>query len=239
MATPHVAGAVALILSAQPSLRGKVSIIEGILKDSAVHILATACNSSGVPNNYYGYGRMNALTATNMALTTFSPQSAAFTAAGDESTLNVTAPAGANWTATTTASWITILTPSGTGNGTVSYVVRDNPDERFRTATITIAQRNFTVRQEGFGQTGCTSQITPTSQAFPSGGGAGSLNVVASEDCIWSATSSVPWITITSDNGGLGVGTVTFTVGVNNSGASRKGSITINGTVFSVKQKFP
>ena len=38
MATPHVAGGIALMLSAQPSLRGQVSIIENIMRDSAVHL---------------------------------------------------------------------------------------------------------------------------------------------------------------------------------------------------------
>ena len=240
MATPHVAGAVALTLSAQPSLRGKVSTIEGILEDSAVHINSALCSSSGSwPNNVFGYGRLDALAAANTALTTFSPKSAAFTASGAEASLQVSAPAGVSWIATTSVSWITINNGSGTGNGSVDFTVRDNPDERFRVGTITIAHRDFIVRQEGFGQTGCTYAVTPTFQSFPSGGGAGSTTVVTTEDCIWTATSNAGWITITSDNTGLSTGTLTFTVGVNGSGASRKGTINISGTTFSVKQKFP
>jgi serine protease AprX len=242
MATPHVAGAVALTLSSQPSLRGKVSTIEAILKDSAVHLQETSspfCSASGWPNNTFGYGRLDALAAANMALTTFSPQSAAFTAVGTDASLQVFAPAGVNWIATTNDSWITINNGSGTGNGSVDFTVRDNPDERFRVGTITVAHRDFIVRQEGFGQSGCSYALTPTFLSFPSGGGAGSTTVVTTEDCIWTATSNAGWITITSDNGGLGTGTLTFTVGVNSSGASRKGTINISGTTFSVKQKFP
>ena len=240
MATPHVAGAVALTLSSQPSLRGKVSTIEAILKDSAVHINSALCSSSGSwPNNVYGYGRLDALAAANMALTTFSPQSAAFTAVGTDASLQVSAPAGVNWIATTNDSWITINNGSGTGNGSVDFTVRDNQDERFRVGAITVAHRDFIVRQEGFGQSGCSYALTPTFLSFPSGGGAGSTTVVTTEDCIWTATSNAGWITITSDNGGLGTGTLTFTVGANSSGASRKGTINISGTTFSVKQKFP
>jgi subtilisin family serine protease len=240
MATPHVAGAIALVLSAQPSLRGKVSTIEAILKDSSVHINSALCSSSGSwPNNVYGYGRLDALAAANMALTTFSPQSAAFTAMGTDASLQVSAPGGVNWIATTNDTWITINNGSGTGNGSVDFTVRDNPDERFRVGAITVAHRDFIVRQEGFGQSGCSYALTPTFLSFPSGGGAGSTTVVTTEDCIWTATSNAGWITITSDNGGLGTGTLTFTVGVNSSGASRKGTINISGTTFSVKQKFP
>jgi len=238
MATPHVAGAVALLLSTQPSLRGKVSAIEGILKDSAFHINSALCSSSGSwPNNVFGYGRLNAKAAADMALTTFSPLSGAFASAGADGSLNVSAPAGVNWTATTNDTWITIVNGSGTGNGTVNFIVRDNPDERFRTGTITVAHRDFIVRQEGFGQRGCVYAVTPTFQTFSAAGGTGNTTVVTTEECIWTATSNAGWITITSDNGGLGTGPLTFTVSVNSSGSSRKGTINISGITFSVKQK--
>jgi serine protease AprX len=238
MATPHVAGAVALVLSAQPSLRGQVTAIEGILEDSAVHINSALCSSSGGwPNNVFGSGRLDAKAAADMALTTFAPKSAAFTAAGTEASLQISAPAGVNWIATTNDSWITLVNGSGTGNGSVDFIVRDNASATFRTGTITVAHRDFIIRQEGFGQSGCSYPITPAFQSFPSGGGAGSTSVGAPAGCIWTATSNVGWVTITSDNDGLGPGTLTFTVGVNSSGASRKGTINISGTTFSVKQK--
>jgi hypothetical protein len=230
---------VALVLSAQPKLRGKVSIIEAILKDAAFHIDSALCSSSGSwPNNVFGYGRLNAKAAADIALTTFSPMSMAFTSTGAEASLNVSAPVGVAWTAASSDGWIVINSgASGTGNGTVNFVVRDNPSERFRIGKITIAHRDFIVRQEGFGQTGCAYALTPVSQSFSSIGGSGSTTVIASEECIWSATSNVGWITITSDNGGIGNGAVTFTVAANASGSSRKGTINISGATFSVKQK--
>lgn len=239
MATPHVAGAVALLLSADPSLRGHVSIVEDILKDAAFHISSSLCSSSGFPNNVFGYGRLNAKAAADIALTKFSPKSAAFSATGTDGAIQVTAPAGVDWTATSPDGWIIINQGSGTGNGSVSFSVRDNTDERFRIGKITIAHRDFIVRQEGFGQSGCSYAVTPKSSSFSSSGGAGSFTVVTTEDCIWTATSGVSWITITSDNGGLGTGTLTFSVGANGSGVSRKGTINVSGSQFSVKQKSP
>ena len=70
MATPHVAGAVALLWSERPSLRHDVTATENILNDSAVHISSTACSSSGSPNNTYGYGRIDVLAAVNHLLLT-------------------------------------------------------------------------------------------------------------------------------------------------------------------------
>jgi subtilisin family serine protease len=63
MAGPHVAGSVALLLSAFPSLIGNPDAIESRLTSSAKHITltATTCSSAAgaVPNNVYGYGRLD------------------------------------------------------------------------------------------------------------------------------------------------------------------------------------
>ncbi len=71
MAGPHVVGAVALILSAVPALAGEVDMIENILEETAVP--KTSDQDCGtipgnvVPNNTYGYGRIDALAAVNKA----------------------------------------------------------------------------------------------------------------------------------------------------------------------------
>lgn len=74
MAGPHVAGLVALLISANPSLAGEVDLIEDIIEQTAIH-LTTAQTCGGVPgtnipNNTFGYGRIDALAAVEMALLT-------------------------------------------------------------------------------------------------------------------------------------------------------------------------
>ena len=63
MAGPHVAGGVALLLSAFPSLAGNVDAIESRITSSAKPITLTTatCGSAAgaVPNNVYGYGRLD------------------------------------------------------------------------------------------------------------------------------------------------------------------------------------
>ena len=70
MAAPHVAGAVALLLSAAPGLIGQVDQMEEILRGTAVP-LTTAKSCGGVsgsqtPNNTYGWGRINVQAAVDM-----------------------------------------------------------------------------------------------------------------------------------------------------------------------------
>ncbi len=71
MAGPHVAGAVALMISAKPSLAGQVTTIENILKNTANHLLTaeTCGGTNGVtPNNIFGHGRINVFAAVQTAI---------------------------------------------------------------------------------------------------------------------------------------------------------------------------
>ncbi|MGW8224603.1 MAG: S8 family serine peptidase [Anaerolineales bacterium] len=64
MAAPHVAGLVALIISAQPALRGQVGALEDLIEGSALPLTTTqTCGGvpgSSIPNNTYGWGRIDA-----------------------------------------------------------------------------------------------------------------------------------------------------------------------------------
>jgi subtilisin family serine protease len=72
MATPHVAGTVALIWSAAPGLRGDIDETEHILRETAVPLTSgEECGGvpgSSVPNNTYGYGLVDAHAAVSEAL---------------------------------------------------------------------------------------------------------------------------------------------------------------------------
>ena len=46
MATPHIAGAVALLWSAHPELRNDDTATEAVLNDNAVHILSSSCDAA-------------------------------------------------------------------------------------------------------------------------------------------------------------------------------------------------
>ena len=68
MSAPHVAGLVALLLSADPSLAGDVDAIEATIRSTAAHPATSTQVCGGVsatvfPNNTFGAGRIDALAA--------------------------------------------------------------------------------------------------------------------------------------------------------------------------------
>lgn len=72
MAGPHVAGLVALLISANPKLAGQVEQIEAIIEETATPMQSNQqCgDASGlnIPNAVYGFGRIDALAAVQRAL---------------------------------------------------------------------------------------------------------------------------------------------------------------------------
>ena len=73
MATPHIAGAMALLWSAVPSLQNQIDASRGVMNDNAVHIASTLCGSAGPPNNVFGWGRVDILAAVTSATPTPTP----------------------------------------------------------------------------------------------------------------------------------------------------------------------
>jgi PKD domain-containing protein/all-beta uncharacterized protein/beta-propeller repeat-containing protein/S-layer family protein len=81
---------------------------------------------------------------------TLSPATLTLPANGSSGSFLVQTLDGCSWTATPGAVWISLSSGlSGTGLGAVSYEIAPNPDPTPRSATITVADKIFTVRQGG------------------------------------------------------------------------------------------
>jgi subtilisin family serine protease len=59
MASPHIAGAMALLWSAIPSFQHQIQSSRDALDNSAVFISSTQCGTAGPPNNVFGWGRID------------------------------------------------------------------------------------------------------------------------------------------------------------------------------------
>jgi hypothetical protein len=77
------------------------------------------------------------------------------------------APTGCTWTATSSASWLTVTGgASGSGNGTISYSTSSNNGGASRSATITAGGKIFTLTQSG----SCTYTLGRSSTSVAGGG---------------------------------------------------------------------
>jgi hypothetical protein len=83
----------------------------------------------------------------------------------------------------------------------------------------------------------CTYTLSPASYGFSSSSGMASITVTTSlSSCSWTATSNDSWITVTRGNSGTGNGTVSYYLDINTTGIGRKGTMTIGGQTFTVRQ---
>jgi subtilisin family serine protease len=209
MATPHVAGAVALLWSAYPALRGKIDLTRSILNESAAHIFTSDCDSNGAsfPNTVYGYGRLDIRAAIDLAATTIATTDFMFGVKGGNGEVVVTALPTVTWRAVSNNDWITI-TAGGTGTGlsVVFFSVAANTSSSPRTGTITVAGRTVTISQPGLAALFAVSGRVLTQNGSPvanvtlsfsrvSGGGDVPFDVQTGDDGSWSQSGFEPGTT--------------------------------------------
>ncbi len=224
--------------SLAPGVPATITIVANVncsVPNGALITNTAAINSITPDANFTNNSRVKSYTALDL---TISPTNQVLSARGGSGNIDVIAPCGTYWIATSNDSWIVIVSnDSGAGSGLVSIEVRDNPDQASRTGTLAIGGRTYTVLQVGTAAQRCVSSISPLFSSFSASGGTGTVNITAPAGCIWATTSNVDWITITSNNSGSGNGSINYSVRANTSGSARKGSIKISGQTLNVKQK--
>ncbi|MBL8229255.1 MAG: hypothetical protein JNL98_12285 [Bryobacterales bacterium] len=155
------------------------------------------------------------------------PASANIGAPASTGTITLTLPASnCAWTAIGNVPWISVTPASGSGAGSISFSASANGSATGRSGTITVAGLTFAISQAGSDCSGIA--LSSVDQAFPSGGGAGTLAVSSPSGCGYSAMSSAGFVVINSGGSGTGSGVITFTVQANQSGAERSGIISVS-----------
>jgi hypothetical protein len=163
---------------------------------------------------------------------------------GGRSSIHVSTTAACEWRASSSESWIRILTDRGTGSGTVEIEVSRNQGSE-RSAMLSIAGVNVAVTQQDSSDPPppppppptCTFAIDSDRASFPSAGGAGALRVVTEPGCPWTASSPVSWVAL-SRGAGSGPDTLQYQVSANTSTtADRSGSLLVAGRTHRVEQQ--
>jgi hypothetical protein len=107
-----------------------------------------------------------------------SPSTATLAAEGGSATSQLTLASNVSWTAQSSAAWLQITSnTSGSGSTTLQVFAAANPTVTTRTATVTIAGRQFTVSQAGM-----PASVTFTPQIFTTDGGSMMIDVTAGGD---------------------------------------------------------
>ena len=178
--------------------------------DISMYVLPTVCPTGTTPSY-------------NL---TVNPSSLSYTAAGESKTVTVTS--NTSWTATSSATWLTVSPASGSNNGTITAVASANTSSSQRTATITISGSGIT-RTVSVTQAGVSYNLTvnPTSLSYTAAGE--SKTVTVTSNTSWTATSSASWLTV-SPASGSNNGTITAVAAANTSTSQRTATITVSGS---------
>ncbi|MEU1201187.1 S8 family serine peptidase [Streptomyces sp. NPDC005813] len=145
MATPHVAGAVALLWSAAPSLIGKIDETRALLNEGARDVDDTHCGGTAGMNNVWGEGKLDILASVDRA-----PHTAA----------TVTGKA----TDQATGAALPNITVKATGAGT-TRTVTTGADGTYR-LPLPAGTYSFTFSGYGYANGAATDVTLTDSQAF-------------------------------------------------------------------------
>ncbi len=150
-------------------------------------------------------------------------------------TFNITAPAGCPWSASVgDTSWLSIGIAGGVGSDTLTVAYAPNNNTSSRQSTVSISGQSLTIRQAG---AACTYTLSAIAADFPAFGGLNDIYVNTPSGCNWTATSNVPWITITSTNSSYYTFPSARYLVLSNTGVARTGTITIAGQTYTVTQQ--
>jgi len=152
-------------------------------------------------------------------------------AAGGAGTVAIDTTRDCTWSASTTASWISLgSSTNGQGSGTLDFRVGANPAPAARQSAVSVNDTAVLITQAG---APCTFTLSPSSPTVGAAGGAVAVQVTTLSGCAWTTSSSTSWLTVTGGSASSGQATITAEA---NGGPARSGTVTIAGQSVSVSQ---
>lgn len=215
--------------------------------------IAIAAGASGTGNGSVGYtvaanpgtsSRTGTITVAGLVSTIaqdgrpacsfdVSPQQQSFAAPGGAGSIHVAAAPTCAWTATTTASWVTISSgSSGQGDGDVSYTVAENKVTDSRTGIIQVAGVDVAVGQAAAEPqppipTDCQYSVTPVQLTMHWHQTGGEVALTTSGGCRWTVDSDSEWLNLATAPEGSGSTTIRFSMSAFTEEASRAAALRV------------
>ncbi|MEN1729598.1 MAG: Calx-beta domain-containing protein, partial [Pseudomonadota bacterium] len=154
-------------------------------------------------------------------------------ASDSSASVDVFAPTSATgecaWTAVSNASWILISDgASGSGGGSVSLAILDNPSVDPRSGTVAIGDETLTVNQSG---QECDFTVSPVNFSISPDGDDFDVEITGTDGCGWQLEPQEAWITITTNSSGSGSETSSGSVAINLSESDRTASVLLRSTI--------
>ena len=142
-------------------------------------------------------------------------------------------------------SWLSVSAASGVTPGGVNAIITPGAAGTYNgTITVTSAEASnapviIPVALTVNAAAPCSYSLGSSAGSILAAGGAGSFTVNTTATCNWMAGTTEDWITVGSPGSGTGPGTVNFSVTPNGTGATRTGSIVVEGLIYTVTQFGP
>ncbi|MBL8212814.1 MAG: putative Ig domain-containing protein [Bryobacterales bacterium] len=166
---------------------------------------------------------------------TVSPGSYAASPAGDVVRIDVGTRASCSWSAATTLSWITIVSPEErTGSGWTQVQITPNPGSVPRSGAITVAGQAVVIQQPA---AACGAVPGVRSLTVPPAGGEQQVAVAVASGCFWIAGSTDKWLSLDSGALGTGPGTLKFQTSAHTARVARVSAVSLGGHLVQLVQK--
>src|SRR5262245_6896309 len=185
--------------------------------------------------------------AAQVGCVSIAPTSKTYAADQQNDSVQVTVvPCEGGWSVSSSASWITITSPTTEQRTSrrFSFTMQSNSGDPNattppRTGTVTVTDPSgspnltFTATQNG-----CSFSIGSNSVTVAETAGSYTVPVFtgSATACPWTASTSTPWITITTPRGS-GDGMAGYPFAANPSSVSRSGNITVAGQTLKINQR--
>lgn len=221
---------------------------------SGIQVASIATGSNGAMSATLS-SPVGGITPPPTVCSSIASQGVSVPSGGGDTTVQVTASTGCDWSAASNASWITVSSgASGSGSGAVVVTVAANSGFRSRSGTVTIAGSTFTVSQQSPLPVVFTLTSAAMDPAQPIGSGKGSVKAVFSVSgsiakadllqLVSQVMQTADWVHVAPS--GISIKsaktpysfTVTLTaiVDPNSSSQGRTGSLTLADQVYAVYQ---
>lgn len=151
-----------------------------------------------------------------------------FVVPAESGSVQATVASNTQWTASSNQpGWCTV-TPSGTGNGTITITYVENPRALVRNAIITLSAANVSPVAISVLQEAAEAFLSLNPLVIEVGNESGSAQVAVSSNFNWTAGSNASWCVVTPTSGGDN-STLTLNYAENTNVQQRTASITVQG----------